>query len=393
MPFDHYRRFRLARQEAHQWRGLREVDPGPGGSLVVGGRTLRNFSSNDYLGLASHPALIERSREWTARWGAGSGSSRLVSGNLSAFAGIEAKIAAGKGSEAALIFASGFQLNASLLPALLDREVLGGEPLVFSDRLNHASIHHGCRAAGVRQIRYRHGDLDHLESLLVRYRSRPGPRFILSETVFSMDGDQVDVAGLIELKGRFGAFLYLDEAHATGVFGPRGWGLAAGRDPGADLVMGTFSKALGSFGAYAACSRELREYFINRAGGLVYATALPPSVLGAIDAAVELVPTLDERRRELLRGAAELRGFFRGLGLDTGASSTQIVPVLVGEAEAALALSRGLEERGILAVAIRPPTVPPGGARIRFSLTAHHTPEDLAEVARVVGEVWGGVTQ
>ncbi len=366
----------------------------PPGRVVVDGRELVNVSSNDYLGLSRSPQLVARSTQWGERWGAGSGASRLVSGSLEPFARVEEKLAAGKGAEAALVFASGYQANASILPALLDARLHGAQPLVFADRLNHASLHAGCNAAGVSQIRYRHNDMSHLEELLAakipggekaaeNAADRP-PAFILSETVFSMDGDRADIPALADLARRFGAFLYLDEAHATGVLGRNGFGLAADHPGAANLVMGTFGKALGGFGAYAACSATLRDYLINRCGGMVYSTALPPTVLGAMDAALDLIPELEEARRRLLRNAEALRAQWRDAGLDCGASTTQIIPLILGDDEAALALSRALEEEGFLAVAIRPPTVPEGTSRLRIALSAVHGDDDLARLAEAV---------
>ncbi|MEO5341300.1 MAG: aminotransferase class I/II-fold pyridoxal phosphate-dependent enzyme [Magnetococcus sp. MYC-9] len=359
------------------------------GRTLCGGRSILNFSSNNYMGLAGHPALIQRAREWSERWGVGSTASRLVCGNMSLFEPVEEKLRRGKGSEAALVFNSGFQANSAVLAALLDRAVLGEEPLVFSDRCNHASLHHGCRAAGARQIRFNHNDLNHLESLLRSHAHRSGPRFILSETVFSMEGDCCDVAGLIQLKERYGAFLYLDEAHATGVMGVDGFGLSAAYPGEVELVMGTFSKGLGGFGAYVACCHELKGYLINHCGGFIYTTALPPAVLGAMDAALELLPTLGGARRCLQEGAERVRGIWRRAHLDTGFSTTQILPVLLRSEQEALLVSRRLEEAGILAVAIRPPTVPPGGSRIRFSLTALHGEPDLDYLTETVLQVCG----
>ncbi len=364
-------------EAAHAYRRLHASRPDGAGAIWRDGRRLINFSSNDYLGLSLHPALIARARQWTERWGAGSRASRLVCGTLEAHQEIEAKLARLKGTEAALVFNSGFQANGAVLPALFDRELLKRDPLVFADRLNHASLHHGCRAAGVRQIRFRHNDMNHLESLLKANTATAGLRFILTESVFSMDGDRADMEALASLAARHDAFLYLDEAHATGVLGPRGMGLA-GEIPGkVDLVMGTFSKALGGFGAYVACSAKLREYLINTCAGFIYSTALPPAVLGAIDAALDLVPGMDADRERLLSSAERVRTAFKRAGIDTAGSSTQIVPALVGAEQTALALSRDLEADGILGIAIRPPTVPAGTSRIRFALTADHGVEDV----------------
>jgi 8-amino-7-oxononanoate synthase len=364
--------------ERHRLRRLRPVAPRGAGKVARDGRLLVNFSSNDYLGLAAHPALIARAREWTEALGTGSCASRLVCGTLEAHERIEAKVAAFKETEAALIFASGFQANATVLPALLDRRtVVGAAPLVFADALIHASLHHGCRAAGISPLFFRHNDLGHLEELLAATAGDPGPRLILTESVFSMDGDRADVPALADLARRHDAFLYLDEAHATGVLGERGAGLASLARGEVDLVMGTFSKALGSFGAYVAGSRTLRDYLVNRCAGFIYSTALPPPVLGAIDAALDLVPRLEAERRHLQAQAERLRAGLRAAGFDTGASSTHIVPVLTGDEAQTMALAAVLEGEGLLGVAIRPPTVPPGGSRIRFSLTAAHQPDDV----------------
>ncbi len=349
-------------------RTLSLTQPGAPGQVRRDHRALLNFSANDYLGLATHPAQAHRAADWAARFGTGAGASRLVTGTLEAHLRIEARVAGLKHTEAALILASGWQANAAALPALLR---LTPDPLVFADQFNHASLAHGCRAAGLRPIRFRHNDLDHLEALLRGHASHIGQRFIVTETVFSMDGDVPDLPRLRALADAHDAFLYLDEAHATGVLGPGGAGLAHAAG-GADLVMGTFSKALGSFGAYIAGSRALIDYLINACSGFIYTTALPPPVLGAIDAALDVLPTLDEARSRLAGNASRVRAEFAALGMDTGNSTTQIVPALIGNEAETMALAAGLQSRGILAVPIRPPTVPAGTARLRFALSAAH---------------------
>ena len=278
----------------HERRRLTATALQGGGRLARDGATLIDFSSNDYLGLALHPLLAERATEWTARHGSGAGASRLVTGTHQAHLGLEAKIAAFKGREAALLFPSGWQLNAAVLAALLKA---APQALLFTDRLIHASLHAG--AAGHRQIRFRHNDLDHLEELLAGYADRPGPRLIVTESVFSMDGDRTDLARLGAIARAHDAFVYLDEAHATGVLGPEGRGLSAEAPGAADLVMGTFSKAMGGFGAYVAGSRLLIDYLVNVCGGFIFSTAPPPAMLGAIDAALDLVPGMEAERARL----------------------------------------------------------------------------------------------
>ncbi len=354
-------------------RGMVEAEAVDARTLCVGGETYVNLASNDYLALRFHPALIERARDWAKAYGVGAGASRLVTGNLDLFAGAEAKVAALKGKPACLILASGFQANASVLQALFDRAVLGAEPLVFTDRLNHASMHFGCAAAGVHQLRYRHADAGHLAELLSQYQSDDRPKFILTESVFSMDGDVAPLTEIGGLARAHDALLIVDDAHATGILGEGGCGLSGE----ADVVIGTFSKALGSFGAYVGCSDGLRDYLVNRCGGLIYSTALPPPVLGSIDAALDLVPGMEAERAHVAALAVRFREGARSLGYDTGASSTQIVPVIVGGAEAALAASERLRQAGYWATAIRPPTVPPDTARLRLAFNAGHAASDV----------------
>jgi len=349
-------------------------------AIKVDGTRYTNFSSNDYLGLSQHPELITRAKELAARYGAGSGASRLVTGNLDLFEQIEAKTAKLKSMPAALVMVSGFQANAAVLQALLDRRVLAGDPLVFADRLNHASMHFGCWAAGVRQFRYRHRDIAHLESLLAKHASDERPTFVLTESVFSMDGDLAPMEEIVGLARQHGAFVVCDDAHATGILGKRGSGMSAG----ADLVIGTFSKAMGSFGAYVACSETLRDYLVNRCAGLIYSTALPPAALGAIDASLDLVPDLDDERSRVAKLAETFRREAGTLGYDTGNSASQIVPLIVGDAEAAKELSAKLAEAGIWATAIRPPTVPEGTARLRLAFSAAHSSADLE---RLLGQL------
>jgi 8-amino-7-oxononanoate synthase len=364
-------------------RELTDVEAVDARTIRVEGRDYVNLAGNDYLGLRFHPVPIERSAEWAKRYGAGSGASRLVTGNLDLFASIEAKIAKLKGKPAALVMASGFQANAAVLAALFDGAVLGAEPLVFADRLNHASMHFGCKAAGIREIRYRHGDAAHLGALLTQYRGDSRPRFILTESVFSMDGDVAPLAEIARYARAHDACLIVDDAHATGILGEGGSGLSTV----ADIVIGTFSKALGSFGGYVACSATMRDYLINRCTGLTYSTALPPPVLGAIDAALDLVPALDADRAHVAKLASRFRSGAQALGYDTGASSTQIVPLIIGTPEAALGLSECLRASGFWATAIRPPTVPKGTARVRLAFTSALVEGDVDRLLETLADL------
>lgn len=354
-------------------RSLQIADTGP---------ATRNFCSNDYLGLSGHPALIARSRRYAQDYGVGSKASRLLSGTLALHRDIESRLARAKGAEAALLFASGWQANASLIPALID--ALGRDTRVYVDRLVHASLHQGCRAAAVHQHRFRHNDLNHLETLLRAHQGQPGRALIITESVFSMDGDCCPVEALTALARRHAAFVYLDEAHATGVLGPAGMGLGTLAEGGVHLSMGTCSKAMGSFGAYVAGSRALCDYLVNRCSGFSHTTALPPPVLGAIEAALELIPGMQAERAHLHAQSARLRQRLHALGLDTGASSTQIIPVLIRDTPRTLALQRHLHAHRMQVGAIRPPTVPSGTSRLRITLTASHTAADIDDLSEQI---------
>lgn len=382
-----YQRFVEAREASAQRRFLKDMEILPGGRAQRDGRVLINFSGNDYLGLSHHPALKTRAADYAARYGTGSTASRLVCGNHPLYARLEEKLAAMKGTEAALILGSGYQTNLSVLAALAADDVHDKSVVILVDRLAHNSLLQGAQLSGARFQRFQHNDDDHLGRLLEQHGAAGTSCIVVSESVFSMDGDCADIAALSTLSRKHNALFYLDEAHATGVFGPSGFGLAAGHKGEVDVVMGTFGKALGSFGAYVACSRSVRDYLIQRCGGLIYSTALPPPVLGAIEAALELLPELDTARAQVLHLAATLREGLRAQGWLLGASTTPIIPLLLGDESAALNLAEKLEERGFLVPAIRPPTVPRGTSRLRFSLSAAHGTEDITALLDVMAEM------
>lgn len=344
-----------------------------------GGRRLLNLSSNNYLGLADHPALKEAAREAAERYGTGAGASRLVTGHLPLAAELEEAVARWKGTEAAVVFTSGYAANVGVIPALVGR----GD-VVFSDRLNHASIVDGIVLSRAHHVRYRHNDVEHLEHLLKK-APREARKLIVTDAVFSMDGDAAPLEDLVALKERYGAWLMVDEAHSAGLLGPRGAGLVAalGLTEAVEVQMGTFSKALGSLGAYVAGSRTLIDWLVQRARSLVYSTGLPPAVLAASLAGLRLAQEEPWRREKALDLAARFRAALRAAGLAVGEGPSAIVPLIVGTSAAALAVSRALEEQGILAVAIRPPTVPEGTARLRFSFSALHDKGDVDRAARV----------
>ena len=373
---DHIRRSLDTIAAKHRTRALRAVEMRGEGRLVRDGRELLDLSSNDYLGLARHPLLVERSADYVRQHGAGAGSSRLITGTSAAHLAVEKKIAGFKDTDAALVFATGWQANAAAIPALA-KAAKG--TAIFADRLVHNSIHAGLRAASGQVHFYDHNDYDHLARLLAEHDNATA-RLIVTESVFSMDGDRADLARLNQLSADHDALLYIDEAHATGVLGARGAGLTADyplAEGGTRIVMGTFSKALGGFGAYIACPDLVRDYLVNMCAGLIFTTAPPPAMLGAMDAALELVPDMDPERAHLAALGEQLRAGLDRLGYDTLGSTTQIVPFVVGTEAAALALGNHLMDNGVAALPIRPPTVPKGTSRIRFALRSTLTEQDI----------------
>ena len=364
-----------------QLRQLRDARPLPGGRIEIDGRVLTNLSSNDYLGLAFHPELKRRSIEQIGSSGSGATASRLVCGTSPLASALERKLAAMKGAAAALIFNSGYQANASLLPALCDRH-----SCVVLDRACHASQVSGALASRATIRRYEHNDMDQLRGHLRRLRAGPTERIVvISESVFSMDGDRCNLPALLALREEFDTLLIVDDAHGFGVLGPHGMGLAC--DPEVDLVLGTFGKACGSFGSFVTCSERLRSYLVNCCSGFVFSTALPPAVLGAVDAALDLLPTMDGERERLLTNAARLSTTLRARSWDCRESSSQIVPVVVGGEEEVIQLAAWLEENGIFAVPIRPPTVEKGSCRLRLTITAAHSADQIDHLAGLL-DVW-----
>ncbi len=362
-------------------RRLRLVGGPQGARVLLDGRPVLLLCSNNYLGLADHPKVRRAAAEAAMRWGAGAGASRLISGNMEPHRQLEERLAAFKGYEEALLFGSGYLANIGAISALASR----GE-VVFSDELNHASIVDGCRLSRAETFVYRHADVEHLAWVLEQARGRGA--LIVTDGVFSMDGDVAPLAGLAELARRHGCRLMVDEAHATGALGPGGRGsvAAAGLGGEVDLVVGTLGKALGSYGAYVCAGSELREYLVNTARPFVFSTAPPPPALAAAMAALELLEAAPQRVEQLQANAATLRGALGAEGLPVGDSRSQIVPLEVGDAERTMALCERLLEHGVFAQGIRPPTVPEGSSRLRFTAMATHRPSELERAARVTGE-------
>ena len=376
-----YQAFCEQRKSAHQFRRLVTSEILPNGRVRRDGVELINFASNDYLGLSHHPALIAKSQTATATYGTGSTASRLITGNNPLHDSIETKLAHGKGTEAALIMASGYQANMTVLAALSDSSVIGKPVAILADRLAHNSLLQGgmlgSSLGDTKLIRFQHNDYDHLEALLQQQAEKDVQSIIVTESVFGMDGNCADLETLSALSDKYKAMLYVDEAHATGLYGQHGFGLCANYKGHIDIAMGTFGKALGSFGSYIACSKTIREYLIQKCGGLIYSTALPPATLAAMDAALDLLPTLTNERAHVIALATKLRAALKQQGWNTGASTTHIIPIILGSEESAAALADVLRHNGMLAPAIRPPTVPRGTSRLRISLSAAHKAEDV----------------
>jgi 8-amino-7-oxononanoate synthase len=365
-------------QRNHLFRVMPDVSGIPGRTINVNGTLAINFSGNNYLGLAGHPDLIRAAAEYAQRYGAGSTASRLIAGNGDAHRELESFIAQWKGTEAALLFVSGYQANVGALSS-----VAGKEDLVISDQLNHASIIDGCRLSRAKVEVYPHLDLNRLEDLLGQQGFRR--KVVVTESVFSMDGHQAPLREISALCRQWGALLMVDEAHAAGLFGPQGQGLAAEQGVVPDIQMGTLGKAVGSGGAYIAGNRSLIQLLVNRARSLIYTTAAPPSVLGAALAGLKIIASEEGRiRRERLH--ANARDFARLLASALGhtAEGNYIVPILVGESAAALHVSSTCLENGVFAQAIRYPTVPEGTARLRFTLMSDHRPDDLTKAVTVL---------
>ncbi len=369
-------------RESGLHRRLRLIEGAQGPRVQLDGRDVLLLCSNNYLGLADHPRVREAAAEAAIRWGAGAGASRLISGNMEPHRLLEERLAAFKGYEAALLFGSGYLANVGAISALASR----GE-VVFSDELNHASIVDGCRLARAETFVYRHGDVEHLAWGLREAEGRAA--LIVTDGVFSMDGDIAPLPELVELARRHGCRLMVDEAHATGALGPGGRGsVAAARlSEEIDLVVGTLGKALGSYGAYVCAGPELSEYLLNTARSFIFSTAPPPPVLAAALVALELLEGEPERVQRLRANASTLRQSLAAGGLATDGSDTQIIPLEVGDAAATMELCERLLERGVFAQGIRPPTVPEGSSRLRFSVMATHDEEELREAGRLTGEV------
>jgi 8-amino-7-oxononanoate synthase len=370
-------KFLLKREEEGLLRTLKPVSSRSKGKISYNGKEYIDFSSNDYLGLSGHPKLIEAAKSALDKFGTANSASRLMSGDSELCHRLEEKIAEFKGKESALFFNSGYQANAGIISSLYD----SGD-CIFLDRLAHASLIDGTMLSQAKILRFKHNDAGHLESILKEERRKFKNALIITESIFSMDGDRAPLKELADLKEKYGCEIFVDEAHATGIFGKNGSGIVEedGLGERIDFIMGTFSKALAGFGAYLASSRKITEYLINTCRSFIYSTALPPAIIASNLASIEVVKEESYRREKLLDLAQYFRQNLKNKGFEVKGAS-QIIPVIIGDNFKTQELAGQLKKNGYWALPVRPPTVPKGEARLRFSLTFNHDKETLQKLA------------
>jgi glycine C-acetyltransferase/8-amino-7-oxononanoate synthase len=367
-------------RELGLYRRMRMVSGPQGPRVVLDGKPVLLLCSNNYLGLADHPRVREAAADAAMRWGVGAGASRLVSGTMTVHRRLEERLAEFEQTEAALLFGSGYLANVGVVSALA-----GEGSVVFSDALNHASIIDGCRLARAETFVYDHADMDHLAWGLRNAEGRSA--LIVTDSVFSMDGDVAPLEEIVGLARRHRVRVVVDEAHATGCLGPGGRGAVheAGVEEDVDVIIGTLGKGLGAYGAYAACDHAMAQLLVNTARPFIFSTAPPPPVAAGALAALNLLAEQPRRVERLRENAAALRDELAREGFDVSGSTTQIVPLVVGDAPQAMKMCELALEAGVFAQAIRPPTVPEGTSRLRLAAMATHTREELREAARVLG--------
>lgn len=347
-----------------------------------------DFSSNDYLGLATHPDVVNAAIEAARQCGVGSTGSRLLSGNYRLIESFERQIAQSKQTEAAVVFSSGYQANMTVLASLLSRRVLPAPPIVFFDRLNHSSLYNAMFLSGAQYVLFERNDMDDLRRQLQKYCVASRPAFIVTETVHGMEGDLLPIAQVVDLAASYNCFLYLDEAHATGLYGPQGYGLSTTVDLSLvpHIVMGTFSKAIGGAGAYIACNAVMQQFILNRTAGFIYSTAPSPVSVAAAAQAWSMIPSLAAQRQQAFSLADLLRRLLRACGVVVMGDGTNIVPVCLGDECATLALKNALLNEGMMVSAIRPPTVPTGTSRLRIAINARHDSQCVNQLARAIAQ-------
>ena len=349
--------------------------------VEVDGQPVLMLAGANYLGLASDPRVIEAGSEAARQFGTAAGGARLISGNLSIHDRLEAELAGFTGAESTLLFSTGYMANLGVLTALA-----GPEDAIVSDALNHASIIDGCRLSQAEVRVFRHNDVEDFTRVcagLSGYRRR----ILIVDGLFSMDGDVAPLAEIVPVARRHDMIVVVDDAHGLGVLGEQGRGVVEHENVTADVVIGNLGKALGSFGAYVCCSATVREYLINRCRPFIFTCALPPAAVGAAQAALQILRSEPERRRQLMQRAAQLRAGLQAAGYDTLHSHTHIIPAIAGSNERAVELSEAAWQRGVYVQAIRYPSVPRGTARLRFTPTCLHSAEDIAEVINIMAEL------
>jgi len=362
------------------YRSLKQVASAQDRTVIFKGQEVLNFSSNDYLGLANDSRLKKAAIQAIEEYGLGSGASRLICGNMIPHEKLEEELALLKHTEAALVYSSGYLANCGIIPSLMDRH-----GVVLSDKFNHASIIDGILLSRAEFLRYPHADMQALEEMLKQVPAEK-TKLIVTDSVFSMDGDRAPLKDIVKLAKQYEAMVMVDEAHGFGVLGKNGGGLAEelGLSQEIDIQMGTLSKAAGCMGAYVAGSLILKNYLINKSRSFIYTTAMPPMMAESARTALKIITQDHQRREQLLKAAEHLRRDLKVIGFDTMNSTTPIIPILIKDSKQAVAMSQRLLEKGILVQAIRPPTVPQGTARLRLTVTAAHTSEDLKHLLDVL---------
>lgn len=376
----------LQQLEAAGLRRELTLRAGAEASFQEAGQDILNFSSNDYLNLARHERVLTRAQDALETWGSGATASRLLAGNLAIHEELEKRIAEHKGKEACLLFGSGYLTNCGIISSFLNRD-----GVLIADKLAHACILDGARLAGARIQRFRHNDMDHLQSLLENCRAKQV--LVATESVFSINGDLAPLPRLVKLARLHGARILIDEAHSYGIQGATGCGRVRelGLQDEVDFSMGTLSKSLGSYGGYVACNASDRDWMINKARSLIYSTALPPASVGAALGALDVIDSHPSGGQQLLALAERFRAELRKRGFTVPSSETQIVPVRIGSLARTLAVADALRNRGLWAFAIRPPTVPAESTCIRFSLTLGHTDNTSMRALDLLSEVCEGI--
>lgn len=375
-------------QKIGQKRTLRTIEEKDGNFITVNGKKYLNLSSNDYLGITGNDRILSKFTAFLSEkkpdyLGFSSASSRLLTGNHSIYDELEKEIAGFYGRESAIVFNSGYHANLGIVSS-----IVGKDDAIFSDKLNHASIIDGTILSRAEHFRYKHLDYNHLEEQLKKHRNKYKRALVVSESIFSMDGDRADLRKLIELKDKYNCFLMIDEAHAVGLFGNKGCGICEEDNvtDKIDIIVGTFGKAIASVGAYAVVNELLKEYFINKARSFIFTTALPPVNLFWTLEIIKLLPSLNDKRKHLREISTKLRNSLKEKNLVTRGES-HIVPVIIGDNEATVKIAEKLQDAGLWILPIRPPAVPPNSSRLRISLNAENNWEELENIAEIIAGV------